>query len=86
MSDTIGIDDERCIDGVRRTVLTHTRVYYISSDKISTGNMIVVLPPTNLPEVRTALSHCILLDNVATEELIRKHDDLYRSLQNSINQ
>ena len=85
MSDTIGIDDERCIDGVRRTVLTNTRVYYISSDKISTGNMIVVLPPTNLPEVRTALSHCILLDNVATEELIRKHDDHYRALQNSVN-
>lgn len=85
MSDTIGIDDERCIDGVRRTVITHTRVYYISSDKISTGNMIVVLPPTNLPEVRTALSHCILLDNVATEELIRKHDDHYRALQNSVN-
>lgn len=85
MSDTIGIDDEGCIDGVRRTVLTNTRVYYISSDKISTGNMIVVLPPTNLPEVRTALSHCILLDNVATEELIRKHDDHYRALQNSVN-
>ena len=86
MSDTIGIEDERCIDGVRRTVLTNTRVYYISSDKISTGNMIVVLPPTNLPEVRTALSHCILLDSVATEELIRKHDDHYRALQNSVNQ
>lgn len=86
MSDTIGIDDEQCIDGVRRTVLTNTRVYYISSDKISTGNMIVVLPPTNLPEVRTALSHCIWMDNLATEELIRKHDDHYRALQNSINE
>lgn len=86
MSDTIGIEDEQCIDGVRRTVLTNTRVYYISSDKISTGNMIVVLPPTNLPEVRTALSHCIWMDNLATEELIRKHDDYYRALQNSINE
>ena len=86
MSETIGIEDERCIDGVRRTVLTNTRVYYISSDKISTGNMIVVLPPTNLPEVRTALSHCIWIDNVATEALIRKHDDHYRALENSVNQ
>lgn len=86
MSETIGIDDEQCIDGVRRTVLTHTRVYYISSDKISTGNMLVVLPSISLPEVRTALSYCIWIDNVATEALIRKHDDHYRALENSVNQ
>ncbi len=86
MSEAIGIDDEQCIDGVRRTVLTHTRVYYISSDKISTGNMLVVLPSISLPEVRTALSYCIWIDNVATEALIRKHDDHYRALENSVNQ
>ena len=86
MSEMIGIDDEQCIDGVRRTVLTHTRVYYISSDKISTGNMLVVLPSISLPEVRTALSYCIWIDNVATEALIRKHDDHYRALENSVNQ
>ena len=86
MSEMIGIDDEQCIDGVRRTVLTHARVYYISSDKISTGNMLVVLPSISLPEVRTALSYCIWIDNVATEALIRKHDDHYRALENSVNQ
>ena len=86
MSDTIGIEGERCTDGIRRTVLSKTRVYCISSDKISTGNMLVVLPITNIPDVRTALSHCIWLDNLGTEALIRKHDDHYRALENSVNQ
>ena len=81
VSDTMSIftsDTNVCI---RERQLHNSRIYLVNSAKIPTGKFIVILPNTNLPQVRVNLVHRIGIDDVDVERTILEHDAVYSEIK-----
>ncbi len=82
VSDTMSILTSGTNVCIRERQLHNSRIYLVNSTKIPTGKFIVVLPNSNLPQVRVKLVHRIGIDDVDVERTILEHDAVYSEINN----
>lgn len=82
VSDTMSILTSGTNVCIRERQLHNSRIYLVNSAKIPTGKFIVILPNTNLPQVRVKLVHRIGIDDIDVERTILEHDAVYSDLNN----
>lgn len=81
VSDTVSVMSDKTDSGFRESRLRHSRIYRVSSDTLLTGQFIVILPNTTIPQVRAELAHRIGVDSEAIEEMVFDHDYLYGDMK-----
>ena len=82
VSDTMSILTSGTNVCIRERQLHNSRIYLVNSTKIPTGKFIVILPNSNLPQVRVKLVHRIGIDDVDVERTILEHDAVYSEINN----
>lgn len=82
VSDTMSILTSGTNVCIRERQLHNSRIYLVNSTKIPTGKFIVILPNSNLPQVRVKLVHRIGIDDIDVERTILEHDAVYSEINN----